>query len=287
MDTKKQRVDAVLVARGLAANVDMARRLIGAGCVLVDSRVCDKVGSLVALTSRIIVKTRRKYVSRGGDKLEAGLVEAGIQPQGWTCVDIGCSTGGFTDCLLQHGAQKVYAVDVGYGQLAWKLRQDKRVVVLERTNARFLTSQQIVDPVDLAVIDASFISIKPLLAPLMPLFHEKIRILALVKPQFQLPREAVGPHGIVMESARHQQALALVKSFGEEQGLHCAAIVASPICGAKGNQEFFMLLTRDQTEGGETSHLVRGDHHETANDNSICNHGFACRSLFVLNQSCC
>jgi 23S rRNA (cytidine1920-2'-O)/16S rRNA (cytidine1409-2'-O)-methyltransferase len=263
---KKQRVDALLVARGLAADLDTSRRLIGAGCVLVDSHLCDKVGELVSPSSHITVKTRRKYVSRGGDKLEAALEGTGLQPLGWTCADIGCSTGGFTDCLLQYGAQKVYAVDVGYGQLDWRLRQDERVVVLERTNARFLTRQQIVDPIDLAVIDASFISLEPLLAPLIPLFLDEIRILALVKPQFQLPREAVGPHGIVTQSALHHQALAMVKAFGEEQGLHCTAIIASPICGAKGNQEFFMLLTGPRTESSETHHLARGDQYESKND---------------------
>lgn len=266
MDAKKQRVDALLVARGLAANVEEARRLIGAGRVRVDCQISDKVGALVALSSVITVKANRKYVSRGGDKLAAGLYGTGIQPQGWICADIGCSTGGFTDCLLQHGAQKVYAVDVGYGQLDWKLRQDERVVVLERTNARFLTRSQITEPIDLAVIDASFISLEPLLAPLLPLFRDVIRILALVKPQFQLPREAVGPHGIVTESALHQQALAMVQAFAEKQGLHCAGIVVSPVRGAKGNQEFFMLLTGARTERGKTLHLVLGDHYATTND---------------------
>lgn len=266
MGIKKQRVDALLVAYGLAPNIDTARRLIGAGCVLVNSQICDKAGVLVASSSLITVKARRKYVSRGGDKLEAALSGTGIQPQGWVCADIGCSTGGFTDCLLQHGAHKVYAVDVGYGQLDWKLRQDQRVVVLERTNARSLTSQHIGAPINLAVIDASFISLEPLLAPLVPLFLDEVRILALVKPQFQLPREAVGPGGIVTQSALHQQALAMVKSFGEAQGLHCAAIVASPICGAKGNQEFFMLLAGRRTESGETYHFACGEHHETQND---------------------
>ncbi|QQG66507.1 TlyA family RNA methyltransferase [Desulfobulbus oligotrophicus] len=243
LNGKKQRVDALLVARGLAASIEEARRLIGAGHVLVDSRRRDKAGTLVASSSEIVVKKLRKYVSRGGDKLEAGLRDTAVDPHDWICADIGCSTGGFTDCLLQHGAQKVYAVDVGYGQLDWKLRTDKRVVVLERTNARFLTRMQIPLPIDLAVIDASFISLQPLLAPLVPLFHNEVRVLALVKPQFQLPREAVGPNGIVVGSDRHQQALEMVKNFGAELGLQCTGIVPAPIRGAKGNQEFFMLLT--------------------------------------------
>ena len=241
---QKHRLDSLLVAQGLATDLDAARRLIGAGVVLVDTWVCDKVGQLVAADSRLAVKAaRRKFVSRGGEKLDGGLRAAGIDPDGWVCADIGCSTGGFTDCLLQHGARKVYSVDVGYGVLDWKLRQDNRVVALERTNARHLTREQIVDPLDLAVIDASFISLEPLFAPLLPLFRDVVRIFALVKPQFQLPREAVGPGGIVSDPEQHRRALAMVQRFGESLGLRCAAMAASPIRGTKGNQEFFMLLT--------------------------------------------
>ncbi|MCL2341066.1 MAG: TlyA family RNA methyltransferase [Proteobacteria bacterium] len=241
---KKQRLDVLLVARGLAADLDAARRLIGAGLVLVDTRICDKSGQPVAEDSRLSLRgDRRRFVSRGGEKLDGALRAAGIDPAGWVCADIGCSTGGFTDCLLQHGARRVYSVDVGYGLLDWKLRQDERVVVLERTNARQVTAGQIAEPLDFAVIDASFISLEPLLAPLPPLFGEVVRIFALVKPQFQLPREAVGPGGVVIDPERHQQALALVQRFGETLGLRCAAVVASPVLGTKGNQEFFMLLT--------------------------------------------
>jgi 23S rRNA (cytidine1920-2'-O)/16S rRNA (cytidine1409-2'-O)-methyltransferase len=154
----------------------------------------------------------------------------------------------------------VYCVDVGYGLLDWKLRQDGRVVVLERTNARHLTRQQMTEPLDLAVIDASFISLEPLLAPLMPLFRDAIRILALVKPQFQLPREMVGPGGIVEDATLHQQSLAMVRQFGQNLGLHCAGIVASPVRGAKGNQEFFMLLTNSSAGKNEgTINLEQGD----------------------------
>jgi 23S rRNA (cytidine1920-2'-O)/16S rRNA (cytidine1409-2'-O)-methyltransferase len=258
--TKKQRLDGLLVARGLAENIDAAQRLIGAGSVLVDSRVCDKAGYLVQSSCSLVVKGGRRFVSRGGEKLEAGLDGAGVDPSGWICADIGCSTGGFTDCLLQHGAKRVYCVDVGYGLLDWKLRQDGRVVVLERTNARYLTRQQIAEPLDMAVIDASFISLEPLLAPLLPLFRDSIRILALVKPQFQLPREAVGPGGIVSEPDLHRQALAMVRQFGVELGLQCAGIVISPVRGAKGNQEFFMLLTGSSGDGNDRTHnLEQGD----------------------------
>jgi 23S rRNA (cytidine1920-2'-O)/16S rRNA (cytidine1409-2'-O)-methyltransferase len=257
---KKQRLDALIVERRLAENINGARRLILAGCVQIANRVCDKAGYLVDPSSSVVVKTAKRFVSRGGDKLEAGLLGTGMNLQGFICADIGCSTGGFTDCLLQHGVGKVYCVDVGYGLLDWRLRQDERVVVLERTNARHLTRQQIAEPLDLVVIDASFISLEPLLAPLLPLFRNVIRILALVKPQFQLPREMVGTGGIVDDSSLHQLALAMVRQFGQDLGLRCAGIVASPIRGAKGNQEFFMLLTDSSGEKNDgTKYLEQGE----------------------------
>jgi 23S rRNA (cytidine1920-2'-O)/16S rRNA (cytidine1409-2'-O)-methyltransferase len=239
---KKQRLDLLLVERGLVADIDQARRLIGSGVVRVDEQRADKVGSRVLFDARLTVKETKRYVSRGGDKLESGLRGLGLSPAGLVCVDVGSSTGGFSDCLLQHGARKVYCVDVGYGLLDWKLRRDARVVVLERTNARHLSSEHIPEPIDLAVIDASFISLEPLLAPLIPLFHGDVRIVALVKPQFQLPRELVAPGGIVVDADLQQQALAMVRQFAQELGLHCVRAVASEVKGAKGNQEYFMLL---------------------------------------------
>lgn len=241
---KKQRLDTLLVGRGLADDLDQAQRLIGAGAVLVNEMRCDKVGSLVEEAARISVKSSRKYVSRGGEKLESALQGLALDLTGWICADIGSSTGGFTDCLLQHGAGQVYCVDVGYGLLDWKLRQDERVVVLERTNARYLSREQIPSALDLAVIDASFISLEPLLPPLLPLFAGKpVHILALVKPQFQLPRELVAKGGVINDAALHQQALAMVQQFAEKLGLMCQRVVPSGVRGTKGNQEFFMLLT--------------------------------------------
>ena len=232
----------MLVEIGLAGTVELARGLIGSGRVFIDNQVSDKAGAPIDVDCLITVKTSKRFVSRGGDKLEAGLQSLHIDPQGYVCVDIGCSTGGFTDCLLQYGAAKVYSIDVGYGLLDWKLRQDERVVVLERTNARYLTAEHVPEFIDLAVIDASFISLEPLLAPLLCLFHNTIRLLALVKPQFQLPRDKVGPGGIVCDTALHQQSLTMVQQFGLDLGLQCAGVVPSPVRGMKGNQEFFMLL---------------------------------------------
>lgn len=262
---KKQRLDLLLVEKKLAENVELARRLIGSGRVLIDNRVSDKAGNLIAPDCSITVKTSRRFVSRGGDKLEAGLHGLHLNPKGYICADIGCSTGGFTDCLLQHGASKVYCVDVGYGLLDWKLRQDERVVVLERTNARYLTTEQIPECIDLAVIDASFISLEPLLAPLLSLFHGTIRILALVKPQFQLPRDKIGPGGIVGDAALHQQSLTMVQQFGLDLGLQCTGIIASPVRGMKGNQEFFMLLTGSSSGKNDgTKNLEQGDDDEVS-----------------------
>lgn len=244
----KKRLDRLLVDRGLAETLGQACRLIGSGQVLVDDRVGDKAGTLVAPDCRLTVKSGKRFVSRGGDKLEAGLVGLQIDPTGWICADIGCSTGGFTDCLLQHGAARVYSVDVGYGLLDWKVRSNPQVVVLERTNARYLTKEQIPENLDLAVIDASFISLAPLLPPLLPLFRSIVRILALVKPQFQLPRNLIGPGGIVTDEALHRRALEMVRSFAQDLGLLCGGIVAPPLQGRRGNQEFLMLLTGPPSE---------------------------------------
>ena len=239
----KTRLDSLLVKRGLAANQEEAQAYIGAGKVLVDTRADYKAGSLVPSDCEIILKKTSRYVSRGGYKLEKGLSHFELDPAGWICADIGCSNGGFTDCLLQKGAGRVYCVDVGYGILDWKLRQDKKVVVLERTNARYLDRDHIPESLDLAVIDASFISLKQLLPPLLPLFAETVRIVALVKPQFELPRDLVGPGGVVRSHELHEQALAMATRFGTSLGLVSRGSVASPICGIKGNQEFLVYFT--------------------------------------------
>ncbi len=238
----KKRLDSLLVVRGLAEDSTQARAFIGAGQVLVDTRADYKAGSLLPPECVITVKQRSRFVSRGGEKLAGGLKGLGVDPQGWICADIGCSTGGFTDCLLQEGASRVYCVDVGYGLLDWKLRSDERVVVLERTNARYLSTEQVPESLDFAVIDASFISLQPLLAPLLPLFGSEVRIMALVKPQFELPRAKVGQGGIVRDSKLHKEAMARVRQFGTEVGLVCRGAVASPICGARGNQEFLLYF---------------------------------------------
>ena len=165
-----------------------------------------------------------------------------IEPAGLICLDVGASTGGFTDCLLQHGAQKVYSVDVGYGQLAWELRQDPRIVVMERTNARYLTAEDFAEPIDFAVIDAAFISLKLLIPPLLPLFRESISILALIKPQFEVGRGKVGKGGVVRDPELHQEVINEIIIFCETLGLESHGVTPSPILGPKGNKEFLIHL---------------------------------------------
>lgn len=240
---KKKRLDTLLVERGLAENVTEAAALIGAGRVLINGNPFGKAGSKYGIDCQLAVKTKEPFVSRGGRKLVAGLSAFALNPTGFICADIGCSTGGFTDCLLQNGVLRVYAVDVGYGVLDWKLRQDERVVVMERCNARYLTRKDIPESIDLCVIDASFISLELLIDPMIGLFDGKIRILALIKPQFELPRGKVARGGVVREHYLQKEALAKIEQFGRSLNLHCQGVIPSPVLGAKGNQEYLMYLT--------------------------------------------
>ena len=238
----KIRLDKLLLEKKLAPTRQKAQALIGAGQVLVNNKLADKAGARVDNSSTVEVKESCPYVSRGGYKLEAGLQFFEINPAGLICLDVGASTGGFTDCLLQHGALKVYSVDVGYGQLAWELRQDPRIVVMERTNARYLTKEDFAELVDLAVIDASFISLKLLIPPLVPLFRENISILALIKPQFEVGRGKVGKGGVVREPALHQEVIDEIIDFCTTLELKSCGVTPSPILGPKGNKEFLVHL---------------------------------------------
>ncbi len=240
----KIRLDKLLVERHLAPTRQQAQALIAAGQILVNGLVSTKTAAQVAHDCALELQGEKSpYVSRGALKLAAGLDNFQIDPKGLICADIGASTGGFTDCLLQNGAQKVYAVDVGYGQLAWKLRQDSRVVVMERTNARYLQPDDLGEPIDLAVIDAAFISLKLLIPPLLPLFRDSISILALIKPQFEVGRKQVGKGGVVRDPALHQEVIEEIKFFTESLGLESSTAHPSPILGPKGNQEFLIHVS--------------------------------------------
>ncbi|WP_163336614.1 TlyA family RNA methyltransferase [Desulfopila sp. IMCC35008] len=238
----KKRLDQLLVEKGLAPDIQTARGIIGAGEVLVDEVVADKAGSSYQQGVTLRVKERCPYVSRGGYKLEKALNTFPVNPEGLCCIDVGASSGGFTDCLLQNGAAKVYAVDVAYGQLDWKLRQDPRVVVIERFNARKITRTEVPDSVQLAVMDTSFISITQLIPPLFGLFDKTIQIVALIKPQFELPREKIAKGGVVRDPELHREAILRIQEFAESIGLVDKGVITSPIKGPKGNTEFLILL---------------------------------------------
>jgi 23S rRNA (cytidine1920-2'-O)/16S rRNA (cytidine1409-2'-O)-methyltransferase len=239
----KQRLDKLMVERGLAPSREKAQALIMAGQVVVGDHAAQKAGQQVTAEVEIRIKGElMPYVSRGGLKLVKGLDVFGIQVTGRTTIDVGASTGGFTDCLLQRGASTVYAVDVGYGQLAWKLREDPRVVVLEKTNIRHLQPEQLDPRPDLAVIDASFISLNLVLPPTLALLKRPAEVVALVKPQFEVGKGAVGKGGIVRDPKQHNEVLARMEALAAELGAGLLGICESPIQGADGNREFLMGL---------------------------------------------
>jgi 23S rRNA (cytidine1920-2'-O)/16S rRNA (cytidine1409-2'-O)-methyltransferase len=241
----KQRLDLLLVEKGLAPSRQRARALIMAGKVLVDTRCVDKPGIQVGVDSEIGLKSEDSvYVSRGGLKLEGALEALHLDVSGMVCMDVGASTGGFTDCLLQHGASRVYAVDVGYGQLAWKLRQDGRVIAIERTNIRYLRPEAIPEPVDLITIDASFISLKIVVPAALPFLKPSGTILALIKPQFEAGRGNVGKGGVVRKNEMRQRIISDLREFFENQGVVCGPVFPSSILGPKGNQEYIIQLSR-------------------------------------------
>ena len=214
-----------------------------AGKVFVNERPVDKPGFFVSAEDCVELKgTDIPYVSRGGLKLEAALHELQLDVTGSICIDVGASTGGFTDCLLQHGAERVYVVDVGYGQLAWKLRQDPRVIVIERTNVRYMTADAIPAPVDLISVDVSFISLKIVVPAIIQFLKPDASILALIKPQFEVGKRQVGKGGVVKQPELHQQVIKDLSEFFETIGLAPLSVYPSPLLGPKGNREFFIFL---------------------------------------------
>ena len=238
------RLDQALVQRGLFPSRQQAQTAIMAGEVRIDGRTAAKASDFVQDQNEISVAERRRYVGRGGIKLEGALAHFEIDCEGKTALDIGASTGGFTDCLLQHGARKVFAVDVGHGQLAWKIRDDPRVVTLEKTNARHLSREEIPDRIELCVIDVSFISLTLILPNAFELLTPDGVILALIKPQFELDRADVGRGGIVRSAALHEKAQQKVAAFAESIGARVGGLFPSSITGTDGNQEFFLCLRK-------------------------------------------
>ncbi len=245
----KERLDKLLVQQGLVTSRERARALILAGKVVVDDHRVDKAGIKVEVDAHLRLKGEDiPFVSRGGLKLQKGLEQFAIDVSGRVAIDVGASTGGFTDCLLQHGAAKVYAVDVGYGQLAWKLREDPRVINLERCNIRTLQAESLQEPPSLAVIDASFISLSKVLPQTLELLSATAEVLALIKPQFEVGKGLVGKGGVVKDEKLHQQVIDDVQEMALELGCQVLGVTESPILGPKGNKEFLLHLHKGKME---------------------------------------
>ena len=239
----KQRVDALLVARGLCDSREQAKRLIMAGEVMTGTERITKPSQKLEDDADLSVKEKPRYVGRGGLKLEGALKAFELDPTGWVCADLGASTGGFTDCLLQHGAVKVHAIDVGTNQLVWKLRSDERVVSKERFNARHLTVEDLGERVMLVVMDLSFISLTKVLPAAFGILADGGSVVSLVKPQFELSREEVGKGGIVRDPELHQKAVEKIRSFVEDElGRTWKGVITSPITGTDGNVEFLAWM---------------------------------------------
>ena len=265
--TEKQRLDAELVSRGIIQSRERAKAEIMAGKVYVNGQKADKAGELVTPADNIEFRGEQlKYVSRGGLKLEKAMELYGFRLDGKVCMDVGASTGGFTDCMLQSGASKVYSVDVGYGQLAWNLRQSEKVVNLERTNIRYITKEQVPDTVDFVSIDVSFISLGLVIPVLPPLLADDAMMVCLVKPQFEAGREKVGKHGVVHDPATHIEVLERAVGFAKKSGFGIVGIEFSPIKGPQGNIEYLMVLSRSKPEldisGDDIRKLVESSHDE-------------------------
>ncbi|MBW6510385.1 MAG: TlyA family RNA methyltransferase [Desulfuromonadales bacterium] len=242
----KKRLDMLLVERGLAASRERARALILAGNVVVDDHRIDKAGQQVDPQAEIRLKSDDiPFVSRGGLKLAGALAAFDLQVKGCIALDVGASTGGFTDCLLQHGAARVYAVDVGYGQLAWSLREDPRVINLERCNIRHLQRNALADVPELAVIDASFISLAKVLPNTLHLLAPQADVIALIKPQFEVGKGQVGKGGIVKDAELHDQVVERIRALAGELGCRVHGVIESPVLGAKGNREFLIHLQKN------------------------------------------
>lgn len=262
----KERLDILLVERGYFDSRAKAQAVIMSGEVFVDGQKADKAGASYDVNAEIEVRgSVCPYVSRGGLKLEKALRDFGVDPTGFVCSDSGASTGGFTDCLLQQGAKKVFAIDVGYGQLAWKIRNDPRVVTMERTNIRYVTPEQIGEPLDLSVVDVSFISLKLVLPVIKTLLNpETGRVLCLIKPQFEAGKEKVGKKGVVRDPAVHEEVLSQVVELAKELNFTIRDLTFSPVKGPEGNIEFLGYLSLEVGQDNVPDlHVLVQQAHET------------------------
>jgi len=259
----KERLDILLVNKGFFESREKARSSIMAGVIFVNGEKIDKPGTKVNEDSSVEIKgNTNPYVSRGGLKLEKAMKAFDIILDGKTAMDVGASTGGFTDCMLKNGAKKVYSVDVGYGQLAWTLRNDPRVVCMERTNIRFVKPEDIGEPVEFVSIDVSFISLKKVLLPVYAMLAEKGEVICLIKPQFEAGRDKVGKHGVVREPEVHREVIRSIIDFTKENGFTVKGLTFSPIRGPEGNIEYLIYLSKES--GAQVTGAI--DVHETVNE---------------------
>ncbi len=248
---RKERLDKLLVEKKIVRTREKAKALIMAGKVAVEGNRVDKPGTQIHVDARLQLREGDSaYVSRGGEKMEGALKAFGIDPKGMIVMDVGASTGGFTDCILQKGAAKVYAVDVGYGQLAWKLQKDPRVINLERRNVRYLQRDEVQEETDLILIDTSFISIEKFLPHLLGFLKKGGAILSLIKPQFEVGKGEVGKGGVVRDKALHEKVIDRISNFGRGLGLKVLGVTESPLLGPKGNREFFICLKKENEKHG-------------------------------------
>jgi len=248
---KKERLDTLLVARGLCESREQAKRMVLAGKVRGGDRVLDKPSARVEIDAPLEVKEPPRFVGRGGFKIEGALDHFGIDPTGWVCLDVGASTGGFTDCLLQRGAQRVHAIDVGTNQLVWKLRNDPRVISREKFNARNLNPADIGESIDLAVMDLSFISLTKVLPAVFGVMRRGGSIVCLIKPQFELERDNIGAGGIVRDPSLHERAVEKIRSFiSAAHGVAWMGVIESPITGTDGNREFLAWIVLESGKSG-------------------------------------
>ena len=256
----KERLDVLLVKLGYAPSREKAKAVIMSGNVFVDGQREDKAGAVFGEDAQITVKENPlKYVSRGGLKLEKAMREFPISLEGGICMDIGASTGGFRDCMLQNGAAKVYAVDVGHGQLAWKLRCDERVVCMERTNFRYMTREDIPNELDFASVDVSFISLTKILLPARRLLKPSGQMVCLIKPQFEAGREKVGKKGVVREPSVHREVIEKIVDFASLLGFSVRGLTFSPVRGPEGNIEYLIWIEKDEAEDERTASLSEAD----------------------------
>ena len=251
MASKKERLDILLVEKGICESREKAKTNIMAGLIFVDGQRVDKAGEKVKVDADIVFKGEKlKYVSRGGLKLEKAMNTFGIDLTDKVCMDIGASTGGFTDCMLQNNASKVFAVDVGYGQFAWKLRTDERVVCMEKTNIRYVTPEDIGVALDFASIDVSFISLRTIMPAVKALLGDKGEVVALIKPQFEAGRDKVGKKGVVRDKEVHLEVINTIVNFLMENELNVLGLSYSPIKGPEGNREYLVYFTKDKKKEG-------------------------------------